>query len=173
MNTQKLMVAGLLSMATLASCQNNANQENTQKDQVKTELAATPADSLDTLTTSIPVDSANKMINSYLTSISSQSNQLNSLIVDAGSLRNYLSNPNIKHVKLMFAHTLNYINSGHSGQNAAYTSGALTLIIAGYDANGNYVLDSKGGVEDNLGACPYNCPTSGTAASNTITTVTQ
>lgn len=178
MNAKNIMVAALVSAITLSSCQNNGeNEKSANTPMALTDGGGEGGDNTmiagDTLLTSIPVDSANKMITSYLTSIggvNSTQQNLYSLIVDAGSLRTYLSNPNIKNVKLMFAHTLEYINAGNAGQNCGYGSGKLTLIIAGYDGSGNYVLDTKNGVEDNLQPCPHNCPTSGTAASNTIST---
>jgi hypothetical protein len=173
MNTQRFFITAMISIVTFSTaCQSNGTSENTAKEKAPALGLMSTYDSTDScLTTSIPVDSANKMINSYLTSIggSTPTNEnLYSLIMDANSLRCYLSNPEIKNVKLMFAHTLDYINKGHGGQNAGYGSGKLTLVIAGYDQNGNYVLDAKAGVEDNMRPCPHDCPTVGTAASNTI-----
>jgi hypothetical protein len=125
----------------------------------------------------ITVDVANKMINSYLYSISTDStNQapdLNSLIINADSLRAYLANPQITSIKLIFAHTMDYINAGNYGINAGYQSGALTMIIAAYDANGNYVYFAEQGVQgtqyvlDHAQPCPYNCP-QGTAGSSLL-----
>lgn len=124
----------------------------------------------DTCTTCIPKDTANKMISSYITSLNGNTDNINlySLIIDADQLRLYLSNTNIKHVKLMFAHTLDYINSGHGGQNCGYKSGALTLIIAGYDADNNYVYYDGNMLMDRLNPCPTACPSSGTASNNTF-----
>src|SRR5690606_7881631 len=115
----------------------------------------------------IPMDTANKMIQSYLTSIASGENankQLQSLIVDAEVLREYLKDTSIKNLKVLFAHTLNYINSGHYGQNAGYHSNALTIVFAGYDSKGNYIFATGQKVPDQAVPCPANCPHSGTAA---------
>ena len=108
----------------------------------------------------IPLDSANKMISSYLYSINSSYNDsdLRSFTINADSLRSYLDNSDVKNVKLIFAHTLNYINAGYDGVNSGLESGALTIIIAGYDNSGNYVY-RNGMVLDHSKPCPYACPT--------------
>jgi hypothetical protein len=107
----------------------------------------------------IPLDSANKMIGSYLYSINSSYNDsdLRSFTINADSLRSYLDNGDVKNIKLIFAHTLNYINAGYDGVNSGFESGALTIIIAGYDNSGNYVY-RNGMVLDHSKPCPYACP---------------
>lgn len=117
----------------------------------------------------IPKDSANKMISSYLASINAPYNDtaLRSVIIDVNQLRRYIDSMpgsnQITNVKLMFGHTLSYINAGHSGQYAGYTSGKLTLIISAYNANGTYVYFNNNEVVDFGMPCPSNCP-SGDAA---------
>ncbi len=116
----------------------------------------------------IPIDSANKMVNSYLTSINYPANDsdLQALIFDANVLRNYLndsSHGKIVQIKIMLGHTLEYINSGHFGMNAKYQTGELTVIIAGYDQNNNYIYNSDNMVLDHAMPCPDWCPTGGTA----------
>lgn len=118
-------------------------------------------------------DTANKMIQSYLTSIEGDTTQLqapnlHSLIVDADLMRHYLSNPEIKNVKVMLAHTLGYINSGHGGQNAGYKSDALTIVMAGYDKAGNYVFHAIDRVPNHATPCPRNCPDAGTASQSLL-----
>lgn len=113
-------------------------------------------------------DSANKMLNSYLQSTSGEGDALSSLIFDAEDLRTYLSNTDIRHVKVMFAHTLDYINAGHQGEDAAYRRGELTLIMAGYDEEGNYVYYNGNQVVDHSLPCPTLCPVSGTAANDLL-----
>jgi hypothetical protein len=120
-----------------------------------------PATMQDTATSRfIPLDSANEMISSYLYSISYGNNDtdVRSFSVNADSLRAYLSDPSIKNVKLVFAHTLNYINAGNKGVYAGYQTGAMTIIIAAYNGEGNYVYHG-GQVLDHLAPCPYACPT--------------
>lgn len=115
----------------------------------------------------IPVDSANKMLQSYLVSINADvdTNQnLQSIILDADAIREYLSNPSIRKVKVMFAHRLDYINSGHFGVNCGYTSGGLTIILAGFDANNNYIFAPGDMVPDRGTLCPPGCVNSGTAS---------
>jgi len=121
----------------------------------------------------IPVDSANKMLASYLNSVNAQKSDsaLHCIIVDADQLRAYLNdscNGHVTHVKLMFAHTLDYINSGHGNQYAGYKSGALTLIVAGYDNTNNYVMASGNSLLDYGQGCPSYCPASGSAANDII-----
>lgn len=118
----------------------------------------------------ILTDSANKMISSYLTSLpvppDGASPDLHALVVSADLLRDYLSDASIQSVKLMFAHTLEYINAGHEGVPAGYQSGALTLVFGGYDSSGDYVLAPGSTVPNHCIPCPPTCLKSGTAASD-------
>lgn len=112
----------------------------------------------------IAIDSANKMISSYLNSINYTVNDtdLFSIIVDAHQLRNYLDSiagaNQIVGVKLMLAHKLNYINSGGANQPAGYSKDALTIVIAAYDDSGNYVFLPGTQVMDYNNPCPSDCP---------------
>lgn len=108
----------------------------------------------------VPVDSANKMIQSYLNSIGYPTTDTNllSLSINADSLRSYLSDTAISDVKLMLAHTLAYINGGGKDENCGYKSSALTVIIAGYDKDGNYIYAPNNMVIDRGVPCPTNCP---------------
>ncbi len=108
------------------------------------------------------IDSANKMIGSYLES-RENSDDLKALIVDADALRYYLQNPNIKYFKLMFAHKMSYINSGHQGVPTGMDHEGLTIVIAGFGADNNYIYSDQGAVMDFCQPCPYTCPESGSA----------
>lgn len=112
-------------------------------------------------------DSANKMISSYLMARQSD-NEIKALIVDADALRYYLQNTDIKHVKLMFAHKMSYIRAGHEGVSAGYDNDKLTIVIAGYSSDNNYIYSPQGAVMDFCQPCPYNCPESGTAANDLL-----
>ena len=117
----------------------------------------------------IPVDSANRMIGSYLASINYQHNDtdIKYMIVNADSLRKYLNDTSkgkITNVKLILAHTLAYVNAGGYGINAGYQSGAITIIMAGYDQNNNYIYGAQNTVLDHIYPCPYSCPIGGTAS---------
>lgn len=118
----------------------------------------------------ITKDSANKMIQSYLTSIDDPNNTeaLRSLIVDADAMRKYLADTTIKEMKLMLAHTLQYINSGNQGQPAGYKATALTLILAGFNASGNYVYYDTEFILNRARPCPPLCPPAGTAVRPTF-----
>ena len=118
----------------------------------------------------IRVDSANKMLTSYLASVNttSHADDLHSLIIDAEALRTYLADADIKHVKIMFAHRLDYINSGNAGVYAGNKINALTVVIAGYDEDNNYVCTPTGTYLDNAAPCPYSCPQNGTASSDLL-----
>jgi hypothetical protein len=114
----------------------------------------------------IPIDSANKMINSYLYSINYSSNDsdVRSFTINADSLRAYLNSSGIKSIKISLAHTLAYINAGNEGRYAGYQSGALTIIISGYNSTGDYVYFNGSNVLDHASPCPTSCPGgSGTA----------
>lgn len=106
---------------------------------------------------------ANQMISSYVSSIGTVNatscgiNDLKSFSIDADSLREYLSDPKIKNIKLVFGHTMKYINGGHTGQFSGMQSGALTIIVAGYDSNGNYIYHGSDMVLDHAMPCPYSC----------------
>ena len=170
-----LMAAAAL---LLSSCGENkeTKEEGSTKESTPTENVGMESMETDTLSdptgepSFINRDSANRMISSYLESIAApaQSNSLASLIIDADSLRAYLNDTSlhIKKVKIMFAHTLPYINSGNYGLFAGYGRGKLTTVLAGYDDNNNYMYWGGSAVMDNFRPCPNSCPTSGTAQSN-------
>jgi hypothetical protein len=126
----------------------------------------------------IPMDSANKMISSYLNSINYSVNDssLQSIIIDMDQLRLYCDSTNITnritHVKLMFAHNLSYINAGHINQPCGYNSNALTLILAGVNSAGNYVYFNTNMVIDHSSPCPHNCP-EGNAANPLLVQLSQ
>lgn len=111
----------------------------------------------------IPVDSANKMVNSYLTSLSSSADtNIRSWSIDVDQLRLLIdstagTNP-VKHLKIMLGHNLNYINSGKGGISAGFSKNALTIIVAGYDGLGNYIFVGNDGVLNRARPCPSNCP---------------
>ncbi len=115
-------------------------------------------------------DSANRMISSYLTSVGAANNDTNlrSLVIDANALRTYLTSTDegksISRMKIMFAHTQPYINGGGYGRNCGYRSGALTVVLAGIDGNGNYVFFPTNQVLDFAAPCPTSCPTVGTSS---------
>jgi hypothetical protein len=103
---------------------------------------------------------ANQMINSYIYSITqdtTQNDDIKSFSISADSLRLYLSNSQIKNVKLIFGHTMEYITLGNSGVYSGMKSGALTIIIAGYDSAGNYIYQGEC-VLDHALPCPFSCP---------------
>ncbi len=108
----------------------------------------------------IPKDVANQMINSYLYSINSSANDsdVRSFSINADSLRAYLSDPSVKSVKLILAHTMSYISAGNSGLYAGYQSGAMTIIVAGYNESGTYVYHGGNYVLDHCTPCPFSCP---------------
>ena len=112
-------------------------------------------------------DTANVMIQSYLDDLDN-SNQLKSLIVDANALRYYLQNTNITSVKLMFAHKLSYVRNPSSDALPDMDYRALTIVIAGFDANNNYIYSPQGAVMDFCKPCPNECPTGGTASSDIL-----
>lgn len=111
---------------------------------------------------SIPVDSANRMISSYLTSIDYPSNEtsLRSLAFSADSLRDYLNDSNIKTIRFMFAHQPAYINAGHFGEPSGMNPDALTLVIVGMSNTGAYILNKNDEVFEHCKPCPKFCASS-------------
>src|SRR5690606_29933576 len=118
----------------------------------------------------ISIDTANVMLSSFLNSIDQGSSNVKSFIVDANALRYYLENTEIKYVKLMLAHKLNYINSGGRDINAGYDGNAFTVIISGFGVDNNYIYSPQGAVLDFSQPCPYNCLPTGTAAGDLLPT---
>jgi hypothetical protein len=111
----------------------------------------------------LPIDSANKMVESYLASVAGDDSSLHSLVFDADTLVKYLTDTSrgrIRKLKLMLAHRPGFINNGNYGRNAGYNINALTLVIAGCDENGDYVYNARNMVYDYCAPCPYNCPNS-------------
>lgn len=82
-----------------------------------------------------------------------------SMIMGADLLRNYLNDNNIENVKFMLGEKTVDVNGTPTK--------TLTLVVAGYDSNGNYVLDN-GMVPDHSTPCPTACPTVGNAANDLI-----
>lgn len=147
------MTAAALGTATLLTCMSCSSRT----------VPSTPSVEF------IGLDTANRMISSYLNSINAGINDtdLRSLIINADEMRTYLEDTTIREFKIMLAHTQAYINSGKQNQNAGYRSNALTFIIAGINRFGDYVFfeeDNQSKVLDRGRHCPANCP-AGNAAS--------
>ncbi len=119
-------------------------------------------------------DTANMMIASYLESINdSNALELRSLSFDADQLRFYLNdttNGRITRLKIMFAHTKDWLDAGNQGMRAGTKAGALTVVLAGYDTYGNYVYIGENGnhVLDYAVGCPTNCQSTGGASSDLL-----
>lgn len=155
----RLFIAMCLGIAIVACHKENSENAPSPAHTHSTKRLTT-SEVMDTLSSAFITPAvANTMISSYLYSINSSVNDtdIHSISVNADSLRALLSNTSITNVKLIFAHSLNYINAGNTGQYAGYQAGALTIIIAAYDNSGNYVY-YNGNVLDHLAPCPYTCP---------------
>jgi hypothetical protein len=122
----------------------------------------------------ISIDSANKMIKSYLASIpdSMADSNLECVIISADSLRRLVDGTSTSkptYIKLTFAHTLNYINAGNYGKPCGMKPNAMTVIVSGFTATGNYIYQPYNNmVLDNGTPCPANCPSAGTACADTF-----
>jgi len=165
----KLLIAISLGVL-IAAChkENSTVAPSTQQTNAKPHYAF--RDSTDTAgSLFISTNIANNMISSYLQSINSTASDSNihSFSISADSLRAYLANPAIKNVKLMFAHTQNYINAGNFGVYSGFQTGALTIVIAAYDSVGNYIYYGGNAVLDHCAPCPYSCA-SGTAGNDLL-----
>lgn len=110
----------------------------------------------------IPIDTANRMINSYLQGINYQvnTNEIRSWTFSADSLRRLLTAGNGKQIvrlKLLLAHSLEYIHAGHEGERPPVNSHALTLIVVGLDQNNNYIYNPEGEAYEHAFPCPPRC----------------
>jgi hypothetical protein len=113
---------------------------------------------------SIAIDSANKMIGSYLSSVGYPyaDTAVRSLAFNADTLRSYLGNPAITDVKFYLAHQLGWLNAatGNYGKNVGLQPGKLTIICVGLDNNGNVVRNHVDGVYEHAFPCPTTCGSS-------------
>lgn len=164
--TTLLLVAAFL----VTGCQN----QTSSRDKNLKGVNALYTDADTAFSKPITIDSANKMIQSYLVSINptDNPNAIKSLIFDASVLRDYLNNDQdgeITHLKMVFAHTLDYINSGHYGQRPDSNQQALTLVLVGYGADENYIYHDGNLAFDFCQPCPRECPTAGSAANDLLT----
>lgn len=165
--------AAILLATTMTACRHtNATSDNLMHEAKAasfTTLSAPPAAAHSVF---IPVSLANRMIKSYLNGIDYTVNnhEIRSWIVNADTLRRFLSlhNEKIVNLKLMIAHNMDYINAGHEGQRPPVNSNALTLVIAGVDADNNYVYTDEGTVPERCQPCPEECIGSGTGAADTL-----
>ncbi|HLO38097.1 MAG TPA: hypothetical protein VK173_06405 [Lacibacter sp.] len=163
-----------LSLA-LASCTGNENSttETTASGSDTAVMALTSTEEEAAGVAMVSVDTANIMINSYLNSINYTQNDssLHSVIINADALRAYLNSPGgqtVHNLKIMLAHTMNYINNGGKDQYAYYNSGELTFILVGFNDSGNYVINGDK-VLDHGSPCPVACPPVGSATRDTFT----
>ncbi|HTN16143.1 MAG TPA: hypothetical protein VL092_00575 [Chitinophagaceae bacterium] len=117
----------------------------------------------------ITIDSANKMVSSYLASVNfpATDTAVRCFLYSAKELRYLLDSlpqsASIENIEIKMAHTLDYINNGHAGQFAGYNQAGITLLMVGVNAAGNYVYaNSK--VMNHGRPCPTNCPNGSAAA---------
>ncbi len=158
----KKTISAMAALLVFASC-----SDNTVKDEKTTDANIPSVGARSTPPTSYPgfisIDSANKMISSYINSINYPSNDsdLCSVTFDAEELRALLDSPSVTRVQIKLAHTLSYINQGKQNIPAGYKSGALTFLISGVNNAGNTVLYNNM-ILNFARPCPNSCP-SGTA----------
>ena len=107
----------------------------------------------------VTVDEANDYINNHIANyFDAGKYPVKSLIFDAEMLRRYLmENPNIENMKFM-------LGVRPDGSD----NGSITMVIVGYDAEGNYIKTDGDKVLDQCMPCPYNCPTHGNASNDNI-----
>ena len=114
---------------------------------------------------SISLDTANRMIGSYLESVGFMNgidSAVRSLAFDADTLRNYLSDTRITSLELFLAHQQSYLNADASrfGKNIGMRPGAITVICVGFDDDGKVIRNSSNGVFEHAYPCPVSCPAS-------------
>lgn len=168
---KNIRLTGLIALS-LAACNNGqpgaaASDKDNAPAAPAMAFLAPPASAL------ISLDSANKMIGSYVSSVQSGeqgSANVKSFIIDANTLRDYLNSDNGKSItkmKISLGHTLDYINRGAAGRPCGYQNGALTILLSGIDQNGDYVF-YKNQVLDHAMPCPTACPVSGSAQNDLL-----
>lgn len=109
----------------------------------------------------ISLDTANRMIGSYLQSIGypTVDTNIRSLAFNADTLRAYLADSRVTSLEFHLAHQQSYLNSGGTfGKNIGMSPGKLTIIAVGYDNQGAVVRNSSNGVYEHALPCPNNCP---------------
>jgi hypothetical protein len=107
----------------------------------------------------ITVEEANQYIDAHISQFfDSGKYPIKSFIFDAGMLRDYLNaHSDIQNMKLMLG-----VRPDSTGGNTS------TLILVGYDSQGNYIKTEGQMVLDHAGACPYSCPVVGDASHDHI-----
>lgn len=161
-----LIVNVVFTSLLLVTCNKNSSAETSSLKKGTSALATTPQSQTTKIITPlipgtafIPKDTANLMIDSYITAINPTQNpdEIHSLLCNADTLLSYYrAHPEIQYFKLSFAHNLTYIHSGQYGVRPAPDDNALTVVISGVDNSGNYVL-MDGSVIDYLTPCPDQC----------------
>jgi len=157
-NVKNLVAASAFMI--LASCSPNETERTAGTKAVAT---TTPHASF------IHKDTANRMLESYLTSVGypEMEDSLRSWQVASEALRDLLMDETITELKISLAHSLDFINGGKFGQPAGFSPAALTLIISGVNASGNTVFYPTNKVVNRMYPCPPNCGT-GSAANATF-----
>ena len=146
----------LTAACALASCQTQ------EKKEVKPQINVGSSKVMDEQSSFISIDSANKMISSYINSIDYKHNDsdLVSVRVNAQDLRKMLdsmiASETVTEVQIKLAHTLSYINDGHANQPAGYNKDALTFVLIGINAQGDYV-NAGTAIINHAIPCPSHC----------------
>lgn len=145
----------LAAISALAACQTSEKKSTKTNDSAVSKVT-------DEQSTFISIDSANKMISSYINSIDYMNNDsdVQSITYNARDLRKMLdsmiASETITEVQIKLAHKLSYINDGHANQPAGYNKDALTFVLVGINAQGDYV--NAGTAVVNFGRpCPSHC----------------
>jgi hypothetical protein len=107
----------------------------------------------------VSVSEANEFINSHITNyFETNKYPVKSLIFNAEMLRKYLNDyPQIQNMKFMLG-----VKPDAGGDST------ITMVIVGYDLEGNYVKIDGNTVLDNCAPCPYSCPAYGDASHDNI-----
>lgn len=110
----------------------------------------------------ISMDTANRMIGSYLESINYTTNatDLQSMTFDADTMRHFLQNSDVVKLHFVIAHRDTYINAGFFGSYCGAAASGLTFIIFGLDNAGEIIYTSNGMVMEHTRPCPAYCTNS-------------
>lgn len=119
--------------------------------------------------TTINIEKANTMIESYLESIMDHPiPQIKSFLIDAATLRALLSDHSIEQVKIHIGHTDSIVQNSDATVFHSLNQDAIALILTGVNALGDYVLIEDSLAIDKTKSCPSNCNLLGTAVLDII-----
>ena len=165
MKSTFLLASAAVALCITTSCNKPSTTGNPSADATKTVVVnpevrhSNARLTGDKYSQSISLDTANRMISSYLTSVNYpyQDTAIRSLSFDADTLRRYLMDSRITTLKFVLAHQTAYANSDLKGKYSGMKPGVMTIIAVGVDDNNAVIRNTTGGVYEHALPCPNSC----------------